>query len=69
MARPKQSEPSLSLDRRQLLASAAALSIGTIPRYLKLPPRSRILAQQFPSQKSKIGDCSLERMRRDRSEN
>jgi hypothetical protein len=31
MARPKQSEPSLSLDRRQLLASAAALSIGTVP--------------------------------------
>ena len=32
MATPKQSEPSLSLDRRQLLAAtAAALSIGTIP--------------------------------------
>ena len=31
MARPKQSEPSLSVDRRQLLASAAALSIGTVP--------------------------------------
>ena len=31
MAKPKQSEPGLSLDRRQLLASAAALSIGTIP--------------------------------------
>jgi hypothetical protein len=31
MATPKQSEPSLSVDRRQLLASAAALSIGTIP--------------------------------------
>jgi hypothetical protein len=31
MARPKQSELSLSVDRRQLLASAAALSIGTIP--------------------------------------
>jgi hypothetical protein len=31
MARPKQSEPGLSLDRRQLLASAAALGIGTVP--------------------------------------
>src|SRR3984893_12854031 len=31
MATPKQSEPSLSIDRRQLLASAAALSIGTVP--------------------------------------
>ena len=31
MAKPKQSEPSLSLDRRQLLGSAAALSIGNIP--------------------------------------
>jgi hypothetical protein len=32
MATPKQSEPSLSVDRRQLLAAtAAALSIGTIP--------------------------------------
>ena len=31
MATSKQSEPSLSVDRRQLLASAAALSIGTVP--------------------------------------
>jgi hypothetical protein len=31
VARTKQSEPGLSLDRRQLLASAATLSIGTIP--------------------------------------
>ena len=31
MARPKQSEPSLSVDRRQLLVTAAALSIGTVP--------------------------------------
>ena len=31
MARPTQSEPSLGLDRRQLLASAAALSVGTVP--------------------------------------
>jgi len=31
MARPKQSEPRLSLDRRQLLMTAAALSIGTVP--------------------------------------
>jgi hypothetical protein len=31
MARPKQSEPSLGLDRRQLLAAAAALSIANIP--------------------------------------
>ena len=31
MARPKQSEPSLSVDRRQLLATAATLSIGTVP--------------------------------------
>jgi hypothetical protein len=30
MAKPKQSEPSLSLDRRQLLAAAATLSIGTV---------------------------------------
>ena len=31
MATQKQPEPSIGLDRRQLLASAAALSIGTIP--------------------------------------
>src|ERR1700730_6614032 len=31
MATPKQSEPSLSVDRRQLLVMAAALSIGTVP--------------------------------------
>jgi len=31
MATPKQSEPSLSVDRRQLLATAAALSFGNIP--------------------------------------
>jgi hypothetical protein len=31
MAPPMQSEPILGLDRRQLLASAAALSIGTVP--------------------------------------
>ena len=31
MARPKQSKSGLGIDRRQLLASAAALSIGTIP--------------------------------------
>jgi hypothetical protein len=31
MAKPTQSEPGLSLDRRQLLASAAALGIGTVP--------------------------------------
>jgi hypothetical protein len=31
MAKPKQSEPRLSLDRRQLLAAAAALSVGNIP--------------------------------------
>jgi hypothetical protein len=31
MATPTQSEPSLGLDRRQLLASAAALGIGTVP--------------------------------------
>jgi hypothetical protein len=31
MARPKQYERSLSIDRRQLLASAAALSIANIP--------------------------------------
>ena len=31
MAKPTQSESGLSLDRRQLLASAAALSIGTVP--------------------------------------
>jgi hypothetical protein len=31
MAKLTQSEPGLSLDRRQLLASAAALSIGTVP--------------------------------------
>ena len=31
MARQKQSEPSLGLDRRQLLASAAALSVTNIP--------------------------------------
>jgi hypothetical protein len=31
MAKSKQSEPSLSLDRRQLLAAAAALSVGNIP--------------------------------------
>jgi hypothetical protein len=31
MARPTQSEPSLSLDRRQWLASAAALGVGNIP--------------------------------------
>jgi hypothetical protein len=31
MATQKQSEPSLSIDRRQLLVAAAALSIGTIP--------------------------------------
>jgi hypothetical protein len=30
MAGPKQSEPRLSLDRRRLLASAAALSVGNI---------------------------------------
>jgi hypothetical protein len=31
VAKQSQSEPSLSLDRRQLLAAAAALSIGNIP--------------------------------------
>jgi hypothetical protein len=31
MAKPTQSESGLSLDRRQLLAAAAALSIGNIP--------------------------------------
>ena len=31
MAKPTQSEPGLSLDRRQLLVSAAALSVGSIP--------------------------------------
>ena len=31
MAKPTQSESGLSLDRRQLLASSAALSIGTVP--------------------------------------
>ena len=31
MAGPKQSEPSLSVDRRQLLMTAATLSIGTVP--------------------------------------
>ena len=31
MAKPTQSEPGFSVDRRQLLASAAALSIGTVP--------------------------------------
>ena len=31
MAKPTQSEPGLSLDRRQLLVTAAALSIGTVP--------------------------------------
>ena len=31
MATPKQSEPSLSVDRRQLLVMAAALGVGNIP--------------------------------------
>ena len=31
MATPKQSDPSLSVDRRQLLVTAATLSIGTVP--------------------------------------
>jgi hypothetical protein len=31
MVRPKQSEPGLGLDRRQLLVSAAALGVGNIP--------------------------------------
>ena len=31
MAKPTQSEPSIGLDRRQLLASAAALGIGKVP--------------------------------------
>ena len=57
MARPKQSEPSLGLDRRQLLASAAALSIGTVPM-LKLPPRSRILAQAVTVAKSQASETA-----------
>ena len=51
MARPIQSEPSLGLDRRQLLASAAALSIGTVPG-IEAAAEVTNLAKQVPSQKS-----------------
>ena len=69
MARQKQSEPSLSLDRRQLLASAAALGIGRTVPDAEAAARSPIRRKQPPSRNRRIGDCGFERMRRDRSEN
>ena len=69
MAKTTQSESSLSVDRRQLLASAAVLSIGTVPG-IEAAAEVTNSGPAVPRRRNrKIGDCGLERMRRDRSEN
>jgi hypothetical protein len=77
MATPKQSEPSLSLDRRQLLVSAAALGVGNIPgpdaavEVTNSGPAVTV-AEISTSDVTALKVCgchSPESLRRDRSEN
>ena len=68
MATPKQSEPGLSLDRRQLLA------IGSGSQHWQRPRCSSRRGLQFKSsgyrgKNPNVGDHSLECMCQDRSEN
>src|ERR1700730_17134906 len=52
MAKQPQSEPSLGLDRRQLLASAAALSLGNIP-VIEAPEASKaVTVAKVPTSKT-----------------